>query len=118
MMDTSALVAALVADHEHHALARPHLRADGSLPAIVLAATGAVSQQAPRLDHGGPDAGLRAAPRRTSREGRGDGPVPGPGHALTARGHRTAVEPQRLRRAVRQLARLARATDEREAAAV
>lgn len=38
-MDTSALIAALVADHEHHALARPHLHADEPLPAIVLAET-------------------------------------------------------------------------------
>lgn len=38
-MDTSALVAAVIADHEHHRLARPHLRADGALPAIVLAET-------------------------------------------------------------------------------
>lgn len=38
-MDTSALVAALVADHEHHGLARPHLHADSALPAIVLAET-------------------------------------------------------------------------------
>lgn len=38
-MDTSALVAALVVDHEHHRLARPHLRLEGSLPAIVLAET-------------------------------------------------------------------------------
>lgn len=39
MMDTSALVAALIAEHEHHKLARPHLRADGRIPAIVLAET-------------------------------------------------------------------------------
>lgn len=38
-MDTSALVAALIADHEHHELARPHLRADQPLPAIVVAET-------------------------------------------------------------------------------
>jgi predicted nucleic acid-binding protein len=38
-MDTSALVAALVANHEHHATARAHLRLDGALPAIVLAET-------------------------------------------------------------------------------
>ncbi|MGH8998397.1 MAG: PIN domain-containing protein [Acidimicrobiia bacterium] len=38
-MDTSALVAALVADHEHHPLARPHLPAATALPAIVLAET-------------------------------------------------------------------------------
>lgn len=39
MMDTSALVAALVSDHEHHALARLHLHADRAIPAIVLAET-------------------------------------------------------------------------------
>ncbi|MDN5861661.1 MAG: PIN domain-containing protein, partial [Pseudonocardia sp.] len=39
MMDTSALVASLVGDHEHHRLARPHLRVDRALPAIVLAET-------------------------------------------------------------------------------
>lgn len=39
MIDTSALVAALVADHDHHAVARTHLRRDGAIPAIVLAAT-------------------------------------------------------------------------------
>lgn len=39
MMDTSALVAALVADHEHHAIARPRLRKDGAVPAVVLAET-------------------------------------------------------------------------------
>lgn len=38
-MDTSALVAALVADHEHHVLARGHLRAGEPLAAIVLAET-------------------------------------------------------------------------------
>lgn len=38
-MDTSALVAALVADHEHHRRARPHLRLDLRLPVIVLAET-------------------------------------------------------------------------------
>jgi predicted nucleic acid-binding protein len=37
--DTSALVAALVAEHEHHELAREHLRADGRIAAIVLAET-------------------------------------------------------------------------------
>lgn len=39
MMDTSALVAAVVSDHEHHTLARPHLRPTLALPAIVLAET-------------------------------------------------------------------------------
>jgi predicted nucleic acid-binding protein len=39
MMDTSALVAALVSDHEHHPLARSHLRPDARLPAIALAET-------------------------------------------------------------------------------
>lgn len=38
-MDTSALVAALVADHEHHLLARAHLRPDVPIGAIVLAET-------------------------------------------------------------------------------
>lgn len=38
MMDTSALVAALVADHEHHRLARGHL-GETRLPAIVIAET-------------------------------------------------------------------------------
>jgi len=38
-MDTSALVAALVADHEHHQLARAHLRPDMPVGAIVLAET-------------------------------------------------------------------------------
>ncbi|MGQ0850114.1 MAG: type II toxin-antitoxin system VapC family toxin [Actinomycetota bacterium] len=36
-MDSSALLAALIAEHEHHTLVRPHLRAAASLPAIVLA---------------------------------------------------------------------------------
>lgn len=39
MMDTAALVAALIEDHEHHALSRPHLVADIRLPAIVVAET-------------------------------------------------------------------------------
>lgn len=38
-MDTSALVAALVADHEHHGIARSHLQVGAALPAIVLAET-------------------------------------------------------------------------------
>lgn len=38
-MDTSAFVAALVAEHEHHAVSRRHLTADTRLPAIVLAET-------------------------------------------------------------------------------
>lgn len=38
-MDTSALLAALIEDHEHHRLARPHLHADVPLSAIVLAET-------------------------------------------------------------------------------
>lgn len=38
-MDTTALVAALVADHEHHAVARAHLRPDAPMAAIVLAET-------------------------------------------------------------------------------
>jgi len=39
VIDTSAFVAALLADHEHHALARPNLRPDSAVPAIVLAET-------------------------------------------------------------------------------
>lgn len=39
MMDTSALVAALLVDHEHHAISRTHLPAGARLPAIVLAET-------------------------------------------------------------------------------
>jgi predicted nucleic acid-binding protein len=39
VIDTSAMIAALVADHEHHGLARPHLRADVHVAAIVLAET-------------------------------------------------------------------------------
>lgn len=38
MMDTSALVAALIVDHEHHEICRPELR-KARLPAIVLAET-------------------------------------------------------------------------------
>lgn len=38
-MDTSALIAALVADHEHHSISRSYLTADLRLPAIVLAET-------------------------------------------------------------------------------
>ena len=37
MIDTSALLAALIGDHEHHQLARPHLAAGTRVPAIVLA---------------------------------------------------------------------------------
>lgn len=36
-MDTSALIAALISDHEHHSISRPHLSANLRLPAIVLA---------------------------------------------------------------------------------
>lgn len=39
MIDTSAMVAALVSTHEHHALARAHLTTDSRVPAIVLAET-------------------------------------------------------------------------------
>lgn len=37
MIDTSAMVAALLSSHEHHAVARPCLTADLRVPAIVLA---------------------------------------------------------------------------------
>ncbi len=39
MIDTSAMVAALLTQHEHHALARRHLPKKGPIPAIVLAET-------------------------------------------------------------------------------
>lgn len=39
MIDTSAMVAALIAGHEHHDLARRHLSAATRVPAIVLAET-------------------------------------------------------------------------------
>lgn len=39
MIDTSAMVAALLTQHEHHALARRHLPKRGAVPAIVLAET-------------------------------------------------------------------------------
>lgn len=39
MIDTSALVAALVSSHEHHAVARAHLSAESRIPAVVLAET-------------------------------------------------------------------------------
>ncbi len=39
MIDTSALVAALVDGHEYHERARAHLRADLVIPSIVLAET-------------------------------------------------------------------------------
>jgi len=39
VIDTSALIAALVSEHEHHRLARPHLAEVTRVPAIVLAET-------------------------------------------------------------------------------
>lgn len=39
MIDTSALVAGLVAEHEHHGLARRHLSRDARISSIVLAET-------------------------------------------------------------------------------
>lgn len=39
MMDTSALVAALVRNHEHHAVARAHLADSPMMPVIVIAET-------------------------------------------------------------------------------
>ena len=39
MIDTSVMVAALLSQHEHHAVARRCLPADGQIPAIVLAET-------------------------------------------------------------------------------
>ncbi len=37
MIDTSALLAALLSTHEHHGVARRHLTVDTRVPAIVLA---------------------------------------------------------------------------------
>lgn len=37
MIDTPAMVAALISSHEHHAIARPYLTTDLRVPAIVLA---------------------------------------------------------------------------------
>lgn len=39
MIDTSVMVASLVRDHQFHELARPHVRAQTTVPAIVLAET-------------------------------------------------------------------------------
>ena len=38
-MDTSASIAALIAEHEHHSISRRHFSVDLRLPAIVLAET-------------------------------------------------------------------------------
>ncbi|CAN5265748.1 hypothetical protein BH23ACT9_BH23ACT9_14480 [soil metagenome] len=46
MIDTSALVAGLVADHVHHDLARLELRRGLRIPAIVMAETFAVLRRA------------------------------------------------------------------------
>ena len=49
MIDTSVMVAGLVANHEFHALARPHIAAAarGRVPGIVLAETWAALRRAP-----------------------------------------------------------------------
>ncbi|MDP1795193.1 MAG: PIN domain-containing protein [Acidimicrobiales bacterium] len=39
MIDTSALLAAIIGSHEHHDSARPHLTATTRIPAIVMAET-------------------------------------------------------------------------------
>lgn len=39
MIDTSALLAALIGSHEHHDLARPHLTVATRIPTIVVAET-------------------------------------------------------------------------------
>lgn len=39
MIDTSVMVAALLTQHEHHAVARSSLPAEGQVPGIVLAET-------------------------------------------------------------------------------
>lgn len=49
MIDTSVMVAGLVANHEFHALARPHVAAAARsrVPGIVLAETWAALRRAP-----------------------------------------------------------------------
>ena len=49
MIDTSVMVAGLVANHEFHAIARPHVAAAarGQVPGIVLAETWASLRRAP-----------------------------------------------------------------------
>lgn len=49
MIDTSVMVAGLVANHEFHGLARPHVAAaaSGRVPGIVLAETWAALRRAP-----------------------------------------------------------------------
>lgn len=49
MIDTSVMVAGLVANHEFHAIARPHVAAAarGQVPGIVLAETWAALRRAP-----------------------------------------------------------------------
>jgi predicted nucleic acid-binding protein len=49
LIDTSVMVAGLVANHEFHALARPHVAAAarGQVPGIVLAETWAALRRAP-----------------------------------------------------------------------
>ncbi|MFP5308719.1 MAG: PIN domain-containing protein [Actinomycetes bacterium] len=49
MIDTSVMVAGLVADHEFHALARPHVVAavESRVPGVVLAETWAALRRAP-----------------------------------------------------------------------
>lgn len=66
-MDTSALVAALVATHEHHQLARPYLAEATALPSIVLAETYA---QLRRTFHQPTAAGAQLLERWTSDEAR------------------------------------------------
>jgi predicted nucleic acid-binding protein len=49
VIDTSVMVAGLVANHEFHTIARPHVTAaaDGKVPGIVLAETWAALRRAP-----------------------------------------------------------------------
>jgi predicted nucleic acid-binding protein len=67
MIDTSLLVAALIADHEHHAVARPFARDARRVPAIVLAETYAQLRRTFRQSAGVASAALApwaSSPRR------------------------------------------------------
>lgn len=71
MMDTAALVAALIEDHEHHALSRPHLVAD--LPAAGNRGRRDVRAAASHVRTVGGDGDRRREP---VGHGFGEGPAP------------------------------------------
>ena len=61
------MVAALVSDHEFHAQARPHLRADIAIPAIVLAESYAQLRRTFRLSSSAASTALRPWTSQESR---------------------------------------------------